>query len=93
MSPDTVAIRETFAETGIHCVVSRSLGSRLHPTTKVLCDYLLCDYVAGTVTNVDMVENVDVLWAEREELTRFIPANGIYEPVLDVLRLSACSTA
>lgn len=85
MSAPGVAVRETFAETGIHCVVARALGSRLHPTTKVLCEYVLCDYVTGMAKNLDVVENIDVLWAETTDLTRFIPADQIYEPVRAVL--------
>jgi 8-oxo-dGTP diphosphatase len=45
-------------ETADHCVVTRKLGTRLHPTMGVLCEYVLCDYVAGEVRNVDVVENV-----------------------------------
>ncbi|MCP2234916.1 NUDIX hydrolase [Prauserella halophila] len=86
MSAHSVAVRETFTETGIHCVVARALGSRLHPTTKVVCEYVLCDYVTGMAKNLDVVENIDVLWAETPDLTRFIPAEHIYEPVLAALR-------
>lgn len=86
-SSKTVAVRETLNETGVHCVVTRNLGSRLHPVTNVLCDYVLCDYVAGDATNEDVVENVDVLWIGKADLTRFIPADMIYEPVLDALQL------
>ncbi|WP_166659297.1 NUDIX hydrolase [Labedaea rhizosphaerae] len=53
MRPRTVAVRETLAETGVHCAVVNELGSRLHPTTQVLCDYVLCRYVtrdAATLT-------------------------------------------
>lgn len=89
MPSATVAVRETFAETGVHCVVSRKLGSRLHPVTKVLCDYVLCDYVTGSATNADVVENVDAMWATRDELTRLIPVEQIYEPVLDALDAAA----
>ncbi|WP_374202765.1 NUDIX hydrolase [Amycolatopsis sp. GM8] len=81
MSPDTVAIRETLDETGVHCIVARRLGRRLHPVTRVLCDYLLCDYVLGEATNKDPIENVDVLWATKADLTRLIPPNQIYTEV------------
>ena len=80
-----VAVRETFAETGIHCVVVSEVGSRVHPATGVLCDYLLCEYLAGDARNVDVVENVGVTWVNRAELSRFIPKEQIYKPVLDLL--------
>lgn len=90
-SPERVAVRETLDETGVHCVVVRSLGSRLHPVTNVLCDYLLCDYLAGEAVNVDVVENVSVIWTARSELTRFIPAHQIYPPILEALEVTSDS--
>ena len=78
----TVAVRETLAETGIHCAVRSGLGARIHPLTRVNCHYFRCDYVAGTVENRDTVENVEALWAPRHDIGRFIPAQRIYEPVL-----------
>lgn len=80
--PSTVAVRETLAETGIHCSIRAELGSRVHPMTGVNCDYFHCDYLAGTVENRDAVENVDALWAPRRDIGRFIPTQRIYEPVL-----------
>lgn len=85
VAPETIAIRETLAETNVHCRVVRSLGSRLHPITNVMCDYLLCEYLAGDAKNVDIVENVSVTWIARAGLTRFIPADQIFPPVLETL--------
>ncbi|WP_216213785.1 NUDIX hydrolase [Amycolatopsis aidingensis] len=87
VQPETVAVRETLAETGVHCVVVRGLGSRLHPVTNVFCEYLLCDYLAGDAENVDVVENVSVIWADKSKLTRFIPAEQIFPPILDALEV------
>jgi 8-oxo-dGTP pyrophosphatase MutT (NUDIX family) len=84
---ELVAVRETFAETGVHCRVVRSLGSRLHPITSVYCDYLLCDYLTGEPQNKDEVENVSVTWAPTNRLTRFIPAEQIFQPILEVLEI------
>ena len=84
--PETVAVRETLAETSVRCRVGRRLGSRVHPMTGVLCDYLLCEYLAGVAANADVVENVDVIWSPRDELTRFIPAETVFPPVLEVLK-------
>ena len=83
--PDVVAVRETLAETGVRCTVQCELGNRIHPVTGVLCDYLLCDYLAGEATNSDMVENADVVWTPHDKLTRFIPAERIFPPVLKAL--------
>lgn len=84
-SVESVAIQETHAETGVHCAVRDQLGSRVHPQTGVLASYVLCDYLAGEATNLDAVENVDVAWVPRAALTRFIPADRIYPPVLKAL--------
>ncbi|MEU5262441.1 NUDIX domain-containing protein [Amycolatopsis sp. NPDC021455] len=80
--PSVVAVRETLAETDVHCVVTRKLGTRLHPTTGVLCEYVLCDYVAGEARNADVVENVAAIWVDRADLTRFVPAAQVFGPVL-----------
>jgi 8-oxo-dGTP pyrophosphatase MutT (NUDIX family) len=82
-----VAVRETFAETGIHCAAIEQVGSRVHPVTRVLCDYILCEYLTGEARNADVVENVGVTWADKAELARFIPKEQIYRPILDRLEL------
>lgn len=81
----SVAVTETHAETGVHCAVRDEMGSRVHPQTGVLASYALCDYLAGEATNRDAVENVDVAWVPRSALTRFIPADRIYPPILAAL--------
>lgn len=63
----------------------RNLGSRLHPVTKVLCDYILCDYLTGEARNGDLVENIDVTWADKTKLIHFIPRDQIYNQALDAL--------
>lgn len=80
--PATVAVRETHAETGVHCVVAEQLGHRLHPLTGVHCTYFYCDYLAGVADNRDLVENASVMWVRRDTITRFIPEDRIYAPVL-----------
>jgi 8-oxo-dGTP diphosphatase len=80
--PATVAVRETLAETGVHCSISEQLGSRLHPVTGVFCHYFQCDYLAGDVENRDVVENASVMWVRRDAIARFIPEDRIYPPVL-----------
>ncbi len=84
-SAATVAVRETLAETGIHCAVRTALGSRVHPLSGVNCEYFLCEYLAGNVENRDILENVDALWVPKREITRFIPADRIFEPITRAL--------
>lgn len=90
-TPEVVAVRETLGETGVHCVVDRVLGSRLHPVTHVHCDYVLCDYVAGDASNLDPAENASVLWVGRDEVTRLIPPDQIFPPAFEALTLTPCA--
>lgn len=85
-SPAEVAVQETHAETGVHCSVRQYLGSRVHPTTGVIAEYHLADYLAGEARNADALENTDVVWAPIENLTRFIPTDSIYPPILTALK-------
>lgn len=87
MSPDMVAVRETLGETAVHCRVVRHLGSRLHPITDVYCKYLLCEYLGGEAQNMDVAENVSVTWTPSDRLTRFIPAENIFPPILEALEV------
>jgi 8-oxo-dGTP pyrophosphatase MutT (NUDIX family) len=86
MEPGAVAVREILAETGVHCLLVRELGSRVHPITNVLCDYFLCEYMGGEARNMDLVENVDLTWADKATLTRYIPAKRIFPPILEALQ-------
>ncbi len=81
----SVAIRETFEETGIHCSVRQRLGTRLHPVTRTLCEYFLCSYLSGAVENRDVVENMSVMWVKRSALTDYIPASRTFPRVLEAL--------
>lgn len=84
-TPATVAIRETLAETGVHCSIRAELGSRVHPLSGVSANYFLCDYLAGEVENRDVLENTSALWAPKDDVTRFIPKQRIFAPVLRAL--------
>jgi 8-oxo-dGTP pyrophosphatase MutT (NUDIX family) len=88
-SAEAVAVAETLGETGVRVAVRERLGSRLHPVTGVLADYVLCDYLAGDATNADPIENLDVAWAPLAALGRFIPPERIYPPVLTALQEAA----
>ncbi len=61
MNAAATAVRETFEETGVHCSVRQRLGTRLHPVTRVFCEYFPCDYLSGIVANRDVVENMRLL--------------------------------
>ncbi|MFJ3289962.1 NUDIX domain-containing protein [Streptomyces sp. NPDC086669] len=84
-SPTVVAVEETHAETGVRCTVREPLGSRIHPTTGVVAEYMACDYLMGEASNRDPLENADVVWVPRKQLTRFIPEQSIYPPILEAL--------
>lgn len=84
-SPAVVAVEETHAETGVRCTVRKHLGSRVHPVTGVVAEYHACDYLMGEATNRDQIENADVAWVSRSALTRFIPEQSIYPPILEAL--------
>lgn len=84
-SATKVAVRETLDETGVHCMVREHLGERLHPRTRAWCDYFICDYVHGEAVNGDASENAAVAWAPITELSRYIPEDQIYPPILSAL--------
>lgn len=84
--PENVAVSETLAETGVLCSVRHSLGSRIHPVTGALCDYLLCDYVSGDAKNGDPLENAAVTWLDRKGALAVIPDGQLFPPVEEILR-------
>ncbi|MFD9276874.1 NUDIX hydrolase [Streptomyces mirabilis] len=86
---ETVAVQETHGETGVHCTVREHLGERVHPVTGVVASYYLADHLAGEASNLDSLENVDVAWVPRTALTRFIPQDQIFPPILDALEAAA----
>ncbi|MFZ3592288.1 NUDIX domain-containing protein [Streptomyces sp. BH104] len=85
----SVAVQETHGETGVHCAIREGLGERIHPKTGVVATYFLCDYLAGEAANLDPLENVDVAWVPRSTLTRFIPSDQIYPPIMAALEVAA----
>lgn len=88
-APETVAVQETHGETGVHCTIREQLGERVHPVTGVVATYYLADHLAGDAKNLDPLENVDVAWVPRAALTRFIPHDQIYPPILSALEAIA----
>ncbi|MFD8392924.1 NUDIX hydrolase [Streptomyces sp. NPDC059680] len=87
--PEMIAVRETLAETGVHCKVREELGDRIHPLSKVRCKYFLCDYLAGGAENRDTEENASVLWSPTTDVTNFIPPENIFPPILQYLKGSS----
>jgi 8-oxo-dGTP diphosphatase len=85
VDPATVAVQETHGETGVHCTVREQLGERVHPVTGVVATYYLADHLAGEPTNRDPLENVDVTFVPRAALTRFIPTDQVFPPILTAL--------
>lgn len=86
---EMIAVQETHGETGVHCTVREELGERIHPVTGVVAVYHLCDFLAGEASNRDELENVDVTWVPRSALTRFIPQDQIFPPILSALEAIA----
>lgn len=86
---ETVAVQETHGETGVHCTIREQLGERVHPVTGVVASYYLADHLAGEAANRDPLENVDVAWVPRTALTRFIPQEQIFPPILNALEAAA----
>jgi 8-oxo-dGTP diphosphatase len=89
VDPSTVAAQETHAETGVHCTIREQLGERVHPVTGVVATYYLADHLAGEPANLDPLENVDVAFVPRAALTRFIPQEQIFPPILSALEVAA----
>jgi 8-oxo-dGTP diphosphatase len=82
-------VQETHGETGVHCTVREQLGERVHPVTGVVAAYFLADHLAGDAANLDPLENIDVAFVPRAALTRFIPQEQIFPPVLTALEAIA----
>jgi 8-oxo-dGTP diphosphatase len=87
--PETVVVRETLDEAGIHVAARHRLGQRLHPVTGVHCDYWQCSFLAGELRNADPLENIDAMWVPLSDVGRFIPEDRIYPPVLAALEAAA----
>jgi 8-oxo-dGTP diphosphatase len=84
-TPAVVAVEETHAETGVRCTVRQHLGERVHPLTGVIAVYQLADYLMGEAENRDPIENAEVVWVPIDQLTKFIPSDRIFPPILEAL--------
>lgn len=81
------AERETYEETGIKCKAKEVLGSRIHPETGVLIDYVICNYLSGHAYRKDNRELKDVRWIHPKFLKSYIPVNNIFPPILEYFNI------
>lgn len=79
---------EVLDETGVTCQFRRMLGARVHPDTKVLCNYVLCAYLDGIAENRDPEENSDVRWIHAREVADYVTSD-IFVPIRGLLQAIA----
>ena len=83
---------EVFAETGVRCKVTRSLGARIHDETKVLCHYFHCAYLDGEAANRDEKENSQVVWVKARDVPAYV-TSSLYHEVAALLEEIAQGSA
>ena len=76
----TRAELECLQETGVHCKAIMLFGHRIHPDTKTIIYYWLCEYLDGKEYNADDSENAKVLWVDKEKVEETFTSD-MYEPV------------
>ncbi|HWQ89041.1 MAG TPA: NUDIX hydrolase [Desulfitobacteriaceae bacterium] len=81
---ENAIIREVFEETGITCSPSEKLGERIHPNTKQLISYWLCNYKTGQASVKEPEKFFSVLWVSKEDALPLL-GNDLYEPIKQVL--------
>ncbi len=86
-SAGEAAVREVGEETGLAVADSAILGERVHPNTGRKMIYVACRVVAGEAKVLDDDELDELTWADRDNLTTYIPY-GFYGPVQDHLNAS-----
>lgn len=74
------AEREAYVETGIRCKAVKLLGERLHPDTKVVISYWVCEYISGELINGDSKENVQAIWVNKKDVPSYFTSN-IFPPL------------
>lgn len=83
-SAGEAAVREVREETGLVVAESTILGERIHPNTQRKIVYVACIVAGGQATVVDADELDDLVWADHDDLTGYVPY-GFYQPVQDYL--------
>lgn len=86
-SATAAAVRETREETSLEVRDVSVLGERVHPNTGRLMIYVACRVVAGAATIADEDELAEFAWADRAELTDYVPY-PFYPPVQEYLNNS-----
>lgn len=71
---------ECLLETGVHCKAVRKFGERIHPDTKAVIAYWLCEYLTGEAYNADTFENAEVEWVHRSNVVGMFTSDT-YQPV------------
>jgi 8-oxo-dGTP pyrophosphatase MutT (NUDIX family) len=83
-----VAEREAFEETNIKCRAVRKVGQRVHPDTKALVHYWLCQYIEGKEVLRDTKDLAEVRWVTPKNAFELITSD-IYPHLKKVLRAEA----
>lgn len=79
-----VVVEECFEETNILIQPVLRLGDRIHPNTKVLISYWLCEYIEGEIQNKDTKELSDIRWVSAREALELITSD-IFTPLKEFL--------
>lgn len=83
-SDEDAIIREVSEETGIDCSPITKLGERIHPSTKQLISYWLCNYKAGQASVKEPDKFFSILWVNKEDALQLL-GKDLYKPVKQVL--------
>jgi 8-oxo-dGTP diphosphatase len=79
------ACREVAEETGIICRPVRKLGERIHPSTKRIISYHVCDFIDGDTALKEPYKFDQIAWMTPLEVFRNV-TSSIFRPVKDYLR-------
>lgn len=81
---EEAAVREAAEETGVTVRPVVRIGERVHPATHRSMSYIACEFISGTAHVADPDELADVLWCDRQALSKNVPY-PLYGPVSDHL--------
>lgn len=79
------ASREVAEETGVFCTPMVKLGERIHPETKQLISYYVCEYFGGELSQKEPDKLDQVAWVPIAEVFELV-SSPIFEPVREYLR-------
>lgn len=77
--------REVAEETGIVCLPTRKLGERVHPSTKRIVSYYVCDFIDGNTALREPYKFDQIAWLTPPEVFNHV-TSSIFRPVKDYLR-------